>query len=524
MVFENENTWMKFAQTGKEAEQVHALYDSAVAKVKQELGKRHSHFIDGREKFSGTEFKDTSPSDTRLVLGTFQKGTREDAREAVDAALKAFGSWSATPYTERVALFRKAADVMAQRKFELSALMSLENGKNRVEAMVDVDEGIDLVRYYAEQLEVNRGFENEMGRIYPNEHTKSVLKPYGVWGVIAPFNFPFAIALGMSTGALVTGNTIVFKPASDTPLMGLKIYQILTETGLPSGVMNYVTGPGSAVGQELVENPNVSGIVFTGSRDVGVSSYKAFSSKNPRPFVAEMGGKNPVIVTARADLDKAVEGVARAAFGYGGQKCSATARVFVDRNVKDAFVEKLVKRTRELKIDDPTSKDAFAGPVINENAYNNYQRYLDIAKKEGKILCGGNVLRDASHSSGYFVEPTVVDGLPKNHLLFKDELFLPIVCIAPIDSLQEALQLANNIEYGLTAGIFSEDKKEIQTFFNQIQAGVTYANRKVGATTGAIVGAQAFVGWKLSGSSGKGAGGLYYLQQFMREQAQTVYD
>jgi 1-pyrroline-5-carboxylate dehydrogenase len=234
-----------------------------------------------------------------------------------------------------------------------------------------------------------------------------------------------------------------------------------------------------------------------------------------------MGGKNPVIVTAKADLEKAAEGIMRGAFGYGGQKCSATSRVYVDKKVKSEFLERLVKRTKEIKIGDPLQKDIFLGPAINETAYRNYQRYVEMASTDGKILCGSRVLTDEAHRYGYFVEPTIVDGLPKHHKLFRDELFVPILCVAEVNSLDEALALANDSEYGLTAGIFSEDEKEIQTFFDTIAAGVTYSNRKVGATTGAMVGAQSFVGWKLSGSSGKGAGGPYYLQQFMREQSQT---
>jgi 1-pyrroline-5-carboxylate dehydrogenase len=522
MVFENELTWFKASNSGK-AEEFHRNYEEALEKVKKELGKKYPNIIDGEEVYSKEgEFVKISPSDTRIVLGYFQKGTKEDVKKAIEAAKKAFPLWSSISYHERLKIFRKAADLSSQRKYELAAIISLENGKNRFEAIADVDEGIDLMRYYCEEMEVNKGYEKKMGKAFPNEETKSIMKPYGVWGVISPFNFPFAIAIGMSSGALITGNTVVFKPSSDTPLTGFKIYEILNEAGLPKGVFNYVTGSGDIVGAELVSNEYVQGIVFTGSKDVGVNSYRIFSEKRPRPFIAEMGGKNPVIVTSKADLDKAVEGVVRAAFGYSGQKCSACSRVYVDRRVKKEFVERLVKRTKELVIDDPTLKDSFISPLINQRAYKNYQNYIEIAKKDGKILTGGRVLTDEKHKHGYFVEPTIVDGLPKDHKFFKDELFVPILCIAEVDSLEEAIKLSNDVDYGLTAGIFTEDEKEIEKFFNEIQAGVIYANRKVGATTGAMVGAQPFVGWKLSGSSGKGAGGPYYLQQFLREQSQTI--
>ncbi|MEM2842108.1 MAG: aldehyde dehydrogenase family protein [Thermoproteota archaeon] len=522
MVFENELTWFKALNSGK-AEEFHKNYEEALEKVKKELGKKYPNIIDGEEVYSKEgEFIKTSPSDTRIVIGYFQKGTKDDVKKAVEAAKKAFKLWSSIPYYERTKIFRKAADISSQKKYELAAIITLENGKNRFEAIADVDEGIDLMRYYCEEMETNKGYEKKMGKAFPNEETKSIMKPYGVWGVISPFNFPFAIAIGMSSGALITGNTVVFKPSSDTPLIGFKIYEILNEAGLPKGVFNYVTGSGDIVGAELVNNDDVQGIVFTGSRDVGVKSYRIFNEKRPRPFIAEMGGKNPVIVTSKADLDKAVEGVVRAAFGYSGQKCSACSRVYVDKRVKKEFLEKLVKRTKELVIDDPTLKDSFISPLINQRAYKNYQDYIEIAKKDGKVLTGGRILTDEKHKYGYFVEPTIVDELPKDHKFFKDELFVPILCIAEVDSLDEAINLSNNVDYGLTAGIFSEDEKEIKKFFDEIQAGVIYANRKIGATTGAMVGAQPFVGWKLSGSSGKGAGGPYYLQQFLREQSQTI--
>ncbi len=521
--FENENTWPKASSSGR-AEEFHRMFDEAVAKVKKQFGKRYPHIIDGEKVYSkGGEFEDRSPSDTRIILGLFQKGTREDAAKAVEAASKAFRQWARTPYPKRVAILRRAADIFAERKFELAAWMSFENGKNRFEAMGDVDETIDLTRYYCAILEAEKGFDNPMGKAYPDEETRSVLKPYGVWGVVSPFNFPLAIATGMTMGALVTGNTVVFKPASDTPLMGFLLYETLREAGLPDGVFNYVTGPGSTVGEELVENLGVRGIVFTGSKEVGLSAYRRFIGKEPRPFIAEMGGKNPVIVTSKADLEKAVEGVARASFGYGGQKCSAASRVYVDRRVKQKFVDRLVSRTRELKVGNAVEKDVFVGPVINEKAYRSFQSYAEAASKDGRVLTGGHVVKDGDRKYGYYVEPTIVDGLPKDHRLFKEELFVPIVCIAEIEDLDEGLKLANSVEYGLTAGVFTQDEKEAQQFLDNIEAGVVYVNRKIGATTGAMAGAQPFGGWKMSGTSGRGAGGLYYLHQFLREQSQTRY-
>lgn len=522
MTFENENTWLKALNSGK-AEDFHRNYEEAVKKIKKEFGKSYPNIIDGKEVYSELgEFSDTSPSDTQVVLGYFQKGTREDAKKAIEVAKKAFALWSSMPYYDRVKIFRKAADISSQRKYELAALMSIENGKNRFETMADIDEGIDYMRFYSEEMEINKGYERKMGKAFPNEESKSVMKPYGVWGVISPFNFPFAIAIGMSSGAMITGNTVVFKPSSDTPLIGFKIYEILHEAGLPNGVFNYVSGAGEVVGAELVENMDIAGIVFTGSRDVGFSSYRVFNDRHPRPFIAEMGGKNPTIVTSKANLEKAVKGVLRSAFGYSGQKCSACSRVYVDKRVKKDFIEMLVERTKEIVIGDPTLREAFMGPVINKKAYENYQRYIEMAKKDGQILIGGRVMKDGVRGHGYFVEPTIIVDLPKDHRLFKDELFVPILCIAEVDSLDAAIELSNDVDYGLTAGIFTEDEEEIKKFFDNIQTGVIYANREMGATTGSVAGAQPFVGWKFSGSSGKGAGGIYYLPQFLREQSQTI--
>ncbi|MFQ5761930.1 MAG: aldehyde dehydrogenase family protein, partial [Candidatus Bathyarchaeia archaeon] len=398
---------------------------------------------------------------------------------------------------------------------------TLENGKNRYESIADVDEAIDFMRYYSHEIEANNGFRKEMGQAYPSERTSSTLRPYGVWTVIAPFNFPVAIATGMSVGALITGNTIVFKPASDTPLTGLRLYEILTEAGLPEGVMNYVTGSGGEIGSELVENPRVAGIVFTGSLEVGMSIYSSLSKGRAKPFIAEMGGKNPTIVTAKADVEAAVEGVALSAFGYGGQKCSACSRVYVQRELLADFTAKLVERTKQLTVGNPTLKENYMGPVINDRAYRNFQHYAEIAQTDGKVLTGGRVKSEGELRHGFYVEPTIVADLPVDHRFFKEELFLPILSVAPFDSFDEALKLANSVEYGLTAGIFTQDEGEMAQFFDRIEAGVAYANRKMGATTGAMVGAQPFVGWKLSGITGRGAGGPHYLPQFMREQSRT---
>ncbi len=273
----------------------------------------------------------------------------------------------------------------------------------------------------------------------------------------------------------------------------------------------------------MVTNPHVSGLVFTGSREVGLTSFRTFTESFPKPVITELGGKNPVIVTAEADLDKAVPGVGRGAFGFGGQKCSATSRLYLHQDIKEEFLRRLVKWTEELTIGDPTARETYLGPLINQRAYENYEEYVTSAAKDGKVLTGGRVRREGSLAKGYYVEPTVVDGLQPGHSLFRDELFVPIVCVASIGSLEEGLHLANDSQYGLCAGLFTENEEEREAFFREIEAGVAYCNRDEGATTGAIVGSQPFGGWEQSGISGKGAGGGYYLQQFLREQSRTYY-
>jgi 1-pyrroline-5-carboxylate dehydrogenase len=305
--------------------------------------------------------------------------------------------------------------------------------------------------------------------------------------------------------------------------MGWKFVEVLREAGIPDGVVNFVTGPGDTVGAELEENPGIDGMVFTGSYEVGMRLYRSFTRDYPRPIITEMGGKNPAIVMASADLDEAAEGVARSSFGFDGQKCSANSRVYVHRSVATEFVERLGERARAIQVGDPTKRENWMGPVINERSLRKFTDAVEEARRDGgTIVAGGSVLDTGDEARGYFPTPTVVSGLPASHRLFRDELFVPFVVVAEVDSIDEALRLANDTPYGLTAGIFSRDRAEIEQFLSTIQAGVTYVNRRSGATTGAWPGIQSFGGWKGSGSSGKSGLGPYYVMQFMREQSQTV--
>jgi 1-pyrroline-5-carboxylate dehydrogenase len=507
-------------------EELHTRYDAALAALKADLGREHAMIINGRDVLAADKFEDRSPINTDWLLGTFQKGTAQVADEALAAARQAFPKWSRTPYKERARLLKKAADLMDKRIYEFGAVISLEVGKNRMEALGDAAETADLIRYSCEQMLANKGYVRPMGKDplkgYSSSNT-SVLRPYGVWLVISPFNFPCALTGGPVGAALVTGNTVVIKPATDTPWTVRLIAECLRDAGLPDGVFNYVTGPGSTLGQALISSPEVDGITFTGSLDVGMHIYREFANgKHVRPTILELGGKNPAIVSRKADLERAATGIVRSAFGLQGQKCSACSRVFVERPAYDKLVERLVAMTSKIQVGDCTRRDVWMGPVVNQSSYRDFKSFTEeISQAGGKFLTGGKVLAGGGHAKGFFCEPTLVGDLPLTHRLWQHEMFLPITTIAPIDSLEQAMTLANDVNYGLTAGFYGSEK-ETAWFFDQIEAGVTYANRPQGATTGAWPGFQPFGGWKGSGSSGKNAGGYYYLPLYMHEQIQTL--
>jgi 1-pyrroline-5-carboxylate dehydrogenase len=504
-------------------DELHRQLDAEIERVRASFGGTHPMFIDGKAVSATSTFEDRSPHDTRILLGHFQRGTREHARDAVAAARAAYPAWSARRWQDRVACLRRVADRIRRHRAELSVLMGYEAGKNRLECVGDVEESADLISYYCDEMERHDGFVRPMGTLGASEENASVMRPFGVWTVISPFNFPLALAAGPSGGALVAGNTVVFKPASDTPLLGLKLYDMMAEAGLPPGVFNYVTGGGDTVGAELVEHPDVAGIVFTGSKAVGMRLIRENAARPaPRPLITEMGGKNPALVMKSADLDKATDGVMRSAFGAQGQKCSACSRVYVAREVQDRFVELLVQKTRQIKVGNPLHRDVYMGPLINQAAVDVFERAVQDATRDGgRILTGGHRLTGEAFDHGFYVEPTIVAGLPREHPLFVEELFVPIVLVADVMTLDEAIDLANRTEYGLTAGIFSAEEREIEQFFRSVEAGVLYANRRAGATTGAWPGVNPFGGWKASGSTGRGSGGPYYVQQFMREQSRV---
>jgi len=506
-------------------EELHIRFEEALAKVKARLGQEYGMIIDGKERFADEKFVDRNPANTDEFLGVFQKGTVQDAHDAVAAAKKAFYRWSRTPWQERVALIRKAADLIDQRIFEIGAAVALEVGKNRMEALGDVAETADLFRYACDSMERNNGFIVEMGRdpLVGFQSTNiSVLRPYGVWLVISPFNFPAALTGGPSAAALVTGNTLIMKPATDTPWTARLLAECLRDAGIPDGVFNFVTGPGSTLGQALIDHPDIAGVTFTGSYDVGMKIYRDFAqSRWVRPTILELGGKNPAIVSRHANLEDAAVGIVRSAFGLQGQKCSACSRVFIEEPVYDELVERLVTLTSKLTIGDPTARNVYMGPVINASSYRDYQNFAEELHQSARILTGGKTLTEGEYAKGYFVTPTLAVDLPADHRLWQVEMFVPITTIAKVKNLEEAMTRANEVMYGLTAGFYGSPE-EVEWFFDHIEAGVTYANRPQGATTGAWPGFQPFGGWKASGASGKNAGGVYYLPLYMHEQIRTL--
>lgn len=513
-----EDIRITYTSQSADMEAAHALFDRALDTVGAEAGAEHPIYVDQKAVRSELPLMtDTSPIDGR-VLGRFTAATAEMVGRAIESAAAQKASWRRTPWQDRVKRLRGAATLIRQRKFELAAVMSLEVGKNRLEALGDAEESADLIDYYCDQMDQADGFVRTMNKITPIESNTDVLRPFGVFACIAPFNFPLALSTGMSSAALMAGNTVVYKPAQDAPWTGLKLYEIYRDAGIPAGVFNFVTGSGSVIGDPLWQHPQTDGVVFTGSKEVGLRMYAGLSSRWVKPCLLELGGKNPTIVMDSADLDMAAEGVMRSAFGLQGQKCSACSRVYVHRAVAEAFTEKLVARTKGIVIGDPTRREVYLGPVINERALRKFVDLSAYARQHYEVLAGGERVRGEAYDKGYFAAPTIVRAPLDSHF-FREEFFLPFLTLGVVDSLDQALHESNQAEYGLTAGFYSAKQDEIERFWDEIESGVTYVNKRSGATTGAWPGAQPFCGWKGSGSTGKGGCGPYYVAQFMREQS-----
>ncbi len=508
-------------------EAMHERFEAALVKVRGGLGASHPLFIGGVDVPGRIWTPLHSPADQRQVIGQFGQGTEVDVAQAMAAAKSAFPAWRATPPAERVRLVRRVSELMEERVYDIGAALALEVGKNRMEALGETQETADFFSSYAAEYEA-RGYYDIANPDDPlpdwRSHNRSILKPHGVWGVIAPFNFPLALAGGPTAAALVTGNTVVLKGASVTPWSGRLLADCIRDAGLPTGVFNYVMGSGSTVGEALIQHPDLAGITFTGSQEVGMRIYRQMAAgRYPRPCIAEMGGKNACIVTRHGDLERAATGIVRSAFGMGGQKCSALSRVYVEAAVADDLISRLLEKVRAIRIGDPCRREHWLGPVISQGAVRDFEAYCArLAQQGGNLLTGGHRLAGGELAHGHYVAPALAEA-PASHPLFGEEMFLPILMLCRVANLDEALRHANASDLGLTAGFYGDDA-EMQVFLDRIEAGVLYLNRPQGATTGAWPGYQAFGGWKGSGSTGKAIGSAYYLPQYLREQSQTWVD
>ena len=481
------------------------------------LGKEYPLYIGGKEVKAGTTFPSRNPARKDQILGHFQKGTAEHAVQALESGWTAFESWKRVPAEERADVAFRAADIMRRRRFEVNAWMILEAGKSWVEADGDTAEAIDFLDFYG--LEMLRYAGPQPITPFPGEKNQVTYIPLGVGVTIPPWNFPMAILTGMTSAAWIAGNAVVLKPASVTPMMGWLYTEIVREAGLPGGVMNFVTGPGGSVGNTLVEHPKTRFISFTGSKEVGLEINLKAATHRPgqiwiKRVVAEMGGKDAIIVDREADIDAAVEGVAQSAFGYQGQKCSACSRAIVDAAIYDQFVEKLAPRVGRITQGDPQNPDNTMGPVIDQSAFEKILTYVDQGKKEGKLVFGG----EADGSTGYFIRPTVFKDIPPEGVLAQEEIFGPVLAVIKAKDWDDALRIANNTEYGLTGAVYTNNPKKQDQALAEFHVGNLYINRKC---TGAMVGAHPFGGFNMSGTDSK-AGGRDYLLLFLQAKATSM--
>lgn len=488
-------------------------FRAALDLVRAQLGATFPMVISGREVETATTFTSTSPSDPDLVIGRFPLADADLALKALEAADAAFPSWSRVTAEERAHYLFSVAARIRKRRHELAAWMVFEVGKSWAEADGEVAECVDLLEYYARQaLEISQGPNGRLGRL-PDEATDFFYLPLGAGVVISPWNFPMALTFGMAGAALVTGNTVVIKPSSTSPTSVYKIAEIFMQVGLPAGVMNLVTGAGQTVGNALVDHPRTRFVAFTGSMEVGIQIYERAARVQPgqiwlKRTVLEMGGKNAVIVDREADLDDAVEGVVASAFGFQGQKCSAGSRAIIDDSVYDQFVEKLVQRTRRLALGDTVEASNEIGPVIDEKALRSILKFVEVGKKEGKLLIGGAPV----NGKGYFIQPTIFGDVDPKATIAQEEIFGPVLACIRARDFEHALTIANDTKYGLTGAVFTRNRAKLERARREFHVGNLYFNRK---STGALMGVHPFGGFNMSGTDSK-AGGPDYLLLFLQ--------
>jgi len=511
---------VNYTNTGADFSPLQEMLDRELPRFRESLGRKFANRICGREEWEGSAYTVKSPMDNRLVLGTFIEPSDAVVEKAVATARRAAADWGSRPWQERVAIMREVAAAIDRNKYELAMAALYEAGKTRLEALGESEEAVNLIEHYCNQLELNNGFTEPSVKSASSEEAQVRLKPFGVFAIVAPFNYPLALVANMAGAALVAGNAVVIKASPASGLTAAMLVSTAEEAGLPEGVINLLFGETS--GQRLVQQPGIDGVAFTGSNQTGMTILRQFAAETyMRPVIGELGGKNHAYVTEKADISAAVEGVAKSAFAFQGQKCSACSIAFVHSSIYDEFLTALSARASKFTIGNTELHTTNCGPLINERAIERYERAVASAKNDGTIIYGGNRLRGGDYDFGNFVEPTVVADLPADHPLHKDELFVPLVVVRRFDNLEDAISIGNASVYGLTSGIYSTDSAEIEYFENNVDAGVIYINRSTGATTGAWPGIQSFCGWKASGLTGKGGLGPHYLPQFLREQCVT---
>jgi 1-pyrroline-5-carboxylate dehydrogenase len=494
--------------------------EGALRQVRSEFGREYLLRIGGEFIATGDPLVSVNPSNPREAVGIHHKATPELANRAVEAAHAYFPLWSRTPAAERVRMLLEAARILRARKMEFDAWLVTEAGKTWPEAEADVSEGIDFCEYYAREMLRMAG--QQRVHQLPGEHDEMMYIPLGVGVVIPPWNFPAAILIGMAVASLVAGNTAIVKPSSETPTIAAKFAEVLLEAGFPEGCFTLLTGSGSTVGDVLVEHPKTRFISFTGSRDVGLRINELAARHRPgqiwiKRVVAEMGGKDPIIVDAEADLDQAVTGVLVSAFGYQGQKCSACSRAIVDAQVYDAFLEKLAAKTMNIKVGLSEDFGNYMGPVISEAARKTILEYIEIGKREGRLVVGGEAAGGEASSSGggYFIPPTIIADVEPTARIFQEEIFGPFLAVTKARDFEHALALANDSQYGLTGSVFTTNPEHVREATERFHVGNLYFNRKC---TGAMVGAHPFGGFNMSGTDSK-AGGPDYLLLFLQAKA-----
>ena len=498
---------------------VHDYFDRELPLFRARLGARWANRIDGEPNHEGEEYAASSPIDSQLSLGRYVEAAPAAVGQAVGAARRAFLTWGRTPWQERVAVLRRIRAKLDEAKYDLAMAVVFEVGKTRIEALGETEEAVALIDYYCEQLTRHDGYA-EAPWEGNGERSQTLLRSIGVFGVIAPFNYPVALSVNMLSAALLAGNTVVFKPSPNAGLTAGMLAKIF-EPELPRGAFNVICG--DRAGKRLVAEPGVDGIAFTGSNAAGMTILRAMAAgRYMRPVLAEMGGKNAAYVSRTADLDAAVEGVAKSAFAMQGQKCTACSVAFVHDSLFDSFLEKLVQKAKAVKPGDPTLRETTNGPLINAAALARYEEAVAHAGEAGRLLAGGNRLSGGLYDRGSYVGPAVVTDLPEADWLFERELFAPVLAVTRFHDLSEALERGNRTGYGLTSGFYGRDQGDIDLFVERSETGVQYVNRRTGATTGAWPGIQSFCGWKGSGLTGKGGLGPHYLPQFMREQSRTI--